>query len=540
MKRQLLSNRRWPRAIRLVIALTLTAVSAAFAPSGAAAQSITSYNDYLMRLTGFETRGANLIKEISDVGVIPKYCDDAQRRADGRRLAELFIALSELRRDWGDFKASVNKFATTPVGIGAFGAEKQNPNDPHFWAKADRAVVEHAQADLDALRERFRASKTIDCNAPHTTRPPTSPPPAASKIDPLAGLTRPPHFTQTVPPIPKPFCSDEERWKYIMKVLRPLMDENSKASSAMREYRGKVTAREQAATAPGKVVDQSALDVLEKEDRWAGAEHERIDKIYAEIGKLVGWARSDEAVVDCTQKMTTPAPTPTGATGSPNGKPSGDKPPIPVDTTKPRTEPKANEPPRVGVLPGARHHEFSVFGGYEWNSFPSFPKVIGDAPGIADADGKSSTGGSYIGFGVRLVNWRFSMCRHVSVLRYSQLLDGIGGYEQVDGRLTGSLYDFSVGREMGLAWNTYVEWVGGYTIAYDKLEMNPLSNSGLRSLQERSLLSGKLNLGLSVRHPLTSTFDVEAGFGLHTSGRSGEDADFQRAYRIGARYGFHF
>ena len=536
MRRRLPTHGSVPRAVAVAFALTLA--SLAIAPSRAKAQDFANYDGFLAQVTGFEARAASLIKQIGDVPVIPKYCDDAQRRAVGRQLADLFVALSGLRSEWAEFKASVNKFAKTPVGISMFGAEKKNPNDPSFWASSDR-VVAHAKADLDELRERFRASKTIDCNAPRTTAPPP-PPPTRPKVDPLAGLTRPAHFTQTIPPMPKPFCSEEERWEYIMKVLRPLMDENGKASSAVREYRGKLTAREQAATAPGKVVDQSVLDALQKEDRWAAAEHERIDKIYAEIGQLVGWARSDAAVVDCTQKLTSPAPTPTGVSGSPNATPSGDKPPVPVDTTKPRTEPKVNEPPRVGVLPGVRHHEFSVFGGYEWNSFPSFPKVIGDAPGIADADGKSSTGGSYIGFGVRLVNWRFSMCRHVSVLRYSQLLDGIGGYEQVDGRLTGSLYDFSVGREMGLAWNTYVEWVGGYTIAYDKLEMNPLSNSGLGSLQERSLLSGKLNLGLSVRHPLTSNFDVEAGFGLHTSGRSGEDADFQRAYRIGARYGFHF
>jgi len=126
------------------------------------------------------------------------------------------------------------------------------------------------------------------------------------------------------------------------------------------------------------------------------------------------------------------------------------------------------------------------------------------------------------------------------VLRYSQFLDGIGGYTQVDGRLTGSLYDFSVGRDIELGWRTHVEPFGGYTFAYDVLELNPLSNGGLGSTQERSLVTGKVNFGLSLRHALTNNFDIEAGVGLHTSGRTGQDADFQRAYHIGARYGFRF
>jgi hypothetical protein len=70
--------------------------------------------------------------------------------------------------------------------------------------------------------------------------------------------------------------------------------------------------------------------------------------------------------------------------------------------------------------------------------------------------------------------------------------------------------------------------------------MDPLSKNGPASSQRRSLMTGKLNLGLSLRHALTNNFDIEAGVGLHTSGRTSQDADFQRAYRIGARYDFPF
>lgn len=536
---QLPTAKSLPRAFRVALALALALSSLALAPTRATAQQFTNYEAYLAQVTGFEARGASLIKQISDVAVIPKYCDDAQRREVGRRLADLFVALSTLRREWADFKAGVNKFGKTPVGISMFGPEKKNPNEPNFWAKADRHVFEHAQADLDALRERYRASKTIDCSAPSTTAAP--PPPVRPKVDPLAGLTRPKLITQDIPPVPGPFCSEEERWAWYKAVVRPLMEENTNASWALREYGDKLWSRLQAATAPGKPADQSVIDALQKELRWEQAEHAKLDKIYGEkIGPLIAWLYAKEAVIDCTQKMTTPAPTATGGNASPAGKTGDDTPPVPVDTTKPRSVPKVNEPPRVGVLPGFRHHEVSVFGGYEWNSFPSFPKVVGDAPGIADADGKSSVGGSYVGVDVRVVRWRFSMCRHVSVLRYTQMLDGIDGYSQVDGRLTGSLYDLSIGRELGLGWNTYIETIGGLTLAYDELEMNPLSKNGPGSTQTRSLMTGKLTVGLSLRHALTNNMGIEAGVGLHTSGRTGQDADYERSYRIGARYGFQF
>jgi hypothetical protein len=513
-----------------------------FASSRADAQLLDSYPDYLERLAGFQERSAELIKKINDIAVVPKYCDEAQRRADGRALAEAFAALGDLRRDWADFKAGVNKYAKTPQGISAFGAESRNPNDPNFWTQDDRDIIGHAQADLDALRERFRASKVIDCSAPHVTQPPAPPVGARPKADPLAGLTRPKLITQTIPPRPGPFCSEEERWAWINSVLKPLLQANIDASWALRGYGDKLWARLQAATPMGKPADQAAVDVLEREIRWEQADHAKLDKIYVEqISPLLAWALSKDAVIDCSQHQTAPAPTPTGGTTAPGGTSGGSTTPvIPIDTNKPRSDPPKANPPRVGLVPPLRGRTISVFGGYEWNSFPSFPKVIGDAPGIAGADGKSTTGGSYFGVGLRYVGWHFSVCRHTSVLRYSQLLNEIGSnYQQVDGKLTGSLYDFSTGRDTWVGWNTYVEWGLGYTLAYDVLDMTPRSLSS-SSTQNRSLLTGKLNLGLSLRHPLVNNVDLSAGFGLHTSGRTGKDADNERSLQLGLSYNLHY
>jgi hypothetical protein len=128
------------------------------------------------------------------------------------------------------------------------------------------------------------------------------------------------------------------------------------------------------------------------------------------------------------------------------------------------------------------------------------------------------------------------------VLRYSQVYATLGGAgrAQVDGELFGTLYDFSLGREIQVWSNTYVEWLGGYTIAYDVLEFTSSSAGGPRATQDRTLLTGKLNLGLSLRHALPHGVDVEAGMGVHASGRFSEDADYQRAFRVGLRYNLGF
>jgi len=526
--------------LRVALAFALTLAGLSFAPSAASGQE-ESYVSYANKLAAFERRGAQLARDINDVAVTKTYCDAARRRADGVRLAELFVALSDLRRDWSSFKQGVMKFAASPAGIGAFGAEGRNPNDPNFWNVFDRDVIGHPEADLDALRARFRASKVADCSAPKIAPPPPQRP-AAPKGDPLAGLTRPTVTEQTVPPIPGFFCSEDERWAWYRNVVRPLMSENSANSWGLRAYRNKLDSRLDEAMA-AKPADKDAVALLEKEIAWAMAEHARVDKIYYDqIAKLIEWLHAKEAVIDCTTRTTT-----------------GPTPPAAVDTTKPKqpkvytvppTKPKADttqpngKEPRVGFVPGTGylHHQLMVFGGYEWNSFPSFPRVAGGGSGITDFEGNSTTGGSYIGLGLGIGRWRVSACRHASVLRYSQVLTSLGGSgrAQVDGELFGSLYDFSLGREIEIWSNTYVEWLGGYTVAYDMLELTSKSSTGPSATEDRSLVTGKLNLGVNLRHAFPHGFDIEAGMGVHASGRSGEDADYQRAVRVGLRYNFGF
>src|SRR6185503_12925846 len=102
MRRPIPSQSGSRGVLRVALAFALTLAGLSFAPSAASGQE-ESYVSYANKLTAFERRGAQLARDINDVAVTKTYCDAARRRADGVRLAELFVALSDLRRDWSSF-----------------------------------------------------------------------------------------------------------------------------------------------------------------------------------------------------------------------------------------------------------------------------------------------------------------------------------------------------------------------------------------------------------------------------------------------------
>jgi hypothetical protein len=540
-------------------ALVLFAAAAGIAaPAGA---QIRSYDDYRIQLGKYGERASALMDSIADVDVRPTYCTDADRRAAGKRLAELVAEVGDLGRDWVQFKQTVERYGRTTQGIGHFGPENANPNDPNFWSAPDREVVQHVRADLEAKRAEFRKSAVIDCNAPKTAaRPPAPPQPPPPKPDPLAGLTRPKLLVQSMPAAPAPFCSEEARWAWIKSVIRPLMDANINASSALREYGDEVWDRLQAATKPGKQADPDVVRILDKELKWAHDEHVKLDKVYFDqIVKL----RESATVIDCSEHFTTPQPVPAAkpdtnfprtrerpGTGTPpdttfprTRERPGTGAPLPTDTLQPKATPAGSQPknqpaPQTGALPGGklRVGGWSIGAGIEENWYQGFAHTAGDQQNIDTFDGKQTTPGWGVELGYRRAAWRVDVCRHVNRLHYTQFFTTDSPFSRIEGDLDGSFYDFQVGRGVDLRWNTYVEVFGGVTFAYDKLEFTAVSPSGIRLPEEsRSLDTWKSNVGVAVEHAISPDFNWRLGMTYTGAGKT-DDADANLRLSAGVTY----
>jgi len=509
---------------RRAAAFAFVLFAAAAGIAAPARAQVSSYDDYRSQLGNYLERASALTEKIADVDVTPSYCTDAARRAVGKRLAELVAEVGDLGRDWVQFKQTVETFGRSTQGIGHFGPENANPNDPNFWGAADRDVVQHVRADLEAKRAEFRKSTVIDCHAPKTAgRPPQGPPPP--KSNPLAGLTRPKVPVQKLPPPPGPFCSDSARWAWIRSVIRPLMDENINATWALRAYGDQIWDRLQAATAPGKQADPDVVRALEKELKWEQDEHTKLDRFYFdEIVKL----RESATVIDCSEHFTTAQPVPASKT----------------DTTFPRTQEKPgtgappNEPPKTGALPGGKRHggEWMIGAGIDENWYQDFAHTAGDQQNIDAFTGKQTTPGWGVELGYSFASWRFWMCRHANTLHYTQHFTGSGSVGQIDGDLDGSFYDLRVGRRVGLWWNTYAEVFGGVTFAYDKLEFRPAASSGtFLGESSRSLETWKSHIGLAAERPLSSDLGLRLSVTYTGAGKTG-DADQNVRAGVGLTY----
>jgi hypothetical protein len=531
-------------------ALVLFAAAAGIAAPTRA--QVSSFEDYRSQLSGFADRAAALTEKIADVDVTSAFCTDADRRAVGRKLAELVAEVGDLGRDWTQFKHTVEAFGRTTQGIGHFGPENANPNDPSFWGPADKEILQHVRADLEAKRAEFRKSTVIGCSAPKTTAPPPQPQQAPPpKPNPLAGLTRPHVLVQKLPPAPGPFCSEEAKWAWINSVIRPLMDANSKASNALREYSDAIWDRLQAATKPGQQLDPDAVRAMEKEIKWANDEHLKLDKVYFdEIVKL----RESATVIDCSEHFTTPQPVPAQKPDT-NFPRTRERPGTgtPPDTTFPRTrerpgtgaplptdtlQPKNQSTPRTGALPGGkiRTGGWYIGAGIEESWYQDFAHTAGDQHNIDTFDGKQTTPGWGVELGYQHGAWRVDACRHANRLHYTQFFTSESPFSRIEGDLDGSFYDFQVGRGVDLRWNTYVEVFGGVTFAYDKLEFTAVSPSGIRLPEEsRSLDTWKTNVGVAVEHAISPDFNWRLGMSYTGAGKT-DDADANVRLSAGVTY----
>src|ERR1041385_3116632 len=214
-------------AIRFALILTTAIVGLAASASVSAAQSFfeTAPEAFRRKLGEFHDRAAALIKEVKEVPVVPVYCDPADRRADGRALAELRAQLGDLERDWTTFKQNIASTAELSGAGGQLMRAGIDPGVTNFWTKDDAAVLKAPRDALEAALRIYRDSKVVDCSDRSAQRAPT-PPVEPPKKDPLAGLTRPKSLHQTVPPLPPPFCSYEELEAWVRRVINPLLAEN--------------------------------------------------------------------------------------------------------------------------------------------------------------------------------------------------------------------------------------------------------------------------------------------------------------------------
>jgi hypothetical protein len=542
------AEKAWRTASRAVahVLMMVVAVAAFAAPTSAQVKvhyGEGQYGAYRKQLGDFGSRAGDLIDEIGQVDVDIKYCTPAERAAVGKRLAALRTKVNQLRQDWTQFKQGIEMMVESQGVMRQFIDMDENPKDPNFWANADKEVVQHPLDDLNAKQMIWNSSKVVDCSPPKTAArspAPTDPPPPPKK-DPLAGLTRPNLKPQTLPPPPKAFCSEEERWAWVKKVIIPLMDENIDASTALRNYGGDVWDRLSAARS-ARPVDQDAVDKLDSELQWEFAEHKKWDDVFQQIKKL----EKSAIVVDCTQRTATgPVPIPVDSLHPGTLPPRGGAQP-PVDTTHPRAQerpgtgapPAGTEPPKTGALPGGKRHSGGWYIGFgvDESWYQDFAHTAGDQQNIDTFTGGQTAPGWGVDLGFAQSGWRLWACRHVNTLHYTQHYMPGSPFSRIDGDLNGSFYDMRLGRDVGPFWNTYVEVYGGVTFAYDKLEFRPVTPLGASLGQNtRTLDTWKTNFGLAIDRPLSSDFGLRLNATYTSAGKS-NDADLNLRFGAGLTY----
>jgi hypothetical protein len=542
------------RRIALVLTMALGGLVANAASAGAQWHFFENgVEAYRRQLGEFKERAAALIRRIDEVPVGGVYCDNADKLAAGRMLAELRAELGDLDRDWNSFKGSVNGSTEISGPGSAFAKAGIDPLAPGFWSESNKEVTQDPRKALDAKLELYRKTRVVDCSDPAARRNPPPPPPVdPPKKDPLEGLKRPPRFLQGIPSIPKFFCTQEDydAWK---KAISKMLRDNQDASTALRDYKGQIFDR-LAAALRSVPSDTAAVRVLDAEMKWEEAEHDRVDRIWRAIFKIYSMKIP---VIDCTEHLTTPQPTAPMDSVAPVRSPvdtthphtqerpgTGSTPP--VDTTPPHTmeksgtgTPSGTEPPKVGALPHGK------LGGGEWfagafideNWYQQFPRVAGNQANIDGFTGKPTTLGWGAALGFTQAGWRVWACRHVNTLHYREKIITPGSpFSRVDGDLNGTFYDLSVGRRFGWVWNTYVEVDGGFTFAYDLLELEPITPLGVSLEQShRTLETWKSNLGVAIERPLSRDLNWRLNM-TYTGAGTSNDADLNLRFGAGLTY----
>lgn len=257
------------------------------------------YGAYRRQLSEFATRSADLVAAINGLSLTGEYCTSQAQAEDGAKLAAFRRSLEQLQREYTSFKHGIEQIVDTQGVLRQFVGAGDDPKAPNFWTFADREIIGHPLADLNAKAREFANSKLVDCNPPRTMaspRPPPPPPPPPP-VDPLAGLTRPGVPEIPIPPAPKPFCSEAERRAWIKATLQPLMDSIIDASNALRNYGDDVYDRLQNARG-ARPVSTAAVRALEAEFKWENTAHQTLDELYWRLAAI----RDATTVINCGEK----------------------------------------------------------------------------------------------------------------------------------------------------------------------------------------------------------------------------------------------
>ncbi|HEV8449487.1 MAG TPA: hypothetical protein VGQ44_21880 [Gemmatimonadaceae bacterium] len=537
--------------IALVLTMALGGLAANAASAGAQWHFFENgVESYRRQSAEFKDRAAALLKRIDEVPVGGVYCDNADKLAAGRMLAELRAELGDLERDWTAFKGSVNGSTEISGPGSAFAKAGIDPLAPGFWSESNKEILQDPQKALNEKLELYRKTRVVDCSDPKARRnpPPVDPP----KKDPLAGLKRPARFLQGIPSIPKFFCTQAEydAWK---KAIAQLLRENQDAATALRNYHDEVFDR-LAAALRSVPSDTAAVRVLEAEEKWEQAEHARLTRIYYQILDIYGLPIP---IIDCTEHLTTPQPRapkdsvpparpPTDTTHPHTQERPGTGAPPAIDTTRPHTmekpgtgTPSGTEPPKVGAIPHGKvgGGGWFVGAGIEENWYQQFAHTAGDQANIGAFTGEQTAPGWGVGLGFAQAGWRIWACRHVNTLHYTQRFSTPGSpFSRVDGDLNGTFYDLSAGRSLSFLWKTHVEVIGGVTYAYDYLDLVPITRLGVSLDQShRTLETWKTNIGVAIERPLSSDLNWRLNM-TYTGAGTSNDADLNLRFGAGLTY----
>ena len=465
---------------------------------------------FTSHVQAYQDRASQIRRDIAAISNASRDCDPAAREAIHKRLLALQAQFNLLRSNWSAFK------------------KDNSGRDPNSWGSYDEQIIGHTQADLDQQLKIWEESALL-CTSPARATPvdtPQAPPPKTERPrrDPLAGLVRP-QLPDVKIPAETTFCTDDEKTRWIQQVISPLLNQLTQATNPARDYIDLVDDRLNAATKA-----QSAdTSTLKTEREQAKAEHDWLDSTYDKVRAVVDSSK----VIDCTPHVTVPLP--------PEVRPDTSKPPRPVpgESMKPGAQPSGGGTralPRYG-LPVWRPF---VRVALDWSDFPNFKRVAGNQPYIESVDASNSAGGYGVELGAQYRANELSFGRHFCSLRVRQhYIPTMSRYSELDGRVDGSVYNFSFGHWITVTQKVNLGLAGSYLVTYDKLVYeNAVESDGAKvTLAPKTLTLGKGSFGAWLSYRYTRHVDLELGATDATSFNPA-DADNQFRGSVGMKYSF--
>ena len=510
----------WSLAFILIAASGIIAAPPSLAAQVTVRYPPGIYGQYRRDLADYAVRALTLEEDIGKVDINSTYCTSAERAAVNAELEALSARMAQLKTDYTAFKAGVERGAETSSIMAAFNAAGDNPKADNFWTLADREILTHPQADLNAKFAELKNSKLIDCR-PKAKLPVKKVDPPAEKTktaapNPLAGLTRPTVPAEPpMPPKPAPFCSDAERFAWIKKNLQPAMDANIDASFALNAYDSDLRQRMASKAVAG---DPAQVSVLQAEIEWGIKAHHELDRWYFQMARF----RDSTSVVDCTTKTTTgPKPLPL---------------PFPQESLTvpfPKTKEKEKGKDKVGMVDPWR---WRVGVGGEYSHFPEFAHTTGDQKSILTSTGKQNASGIGVSFGIGYHDWELDLSGHSNTLQYEQTYrSNLLLPTRTMGDLHGRFFDLCGGRRFRYR-QVELHGLVGLTYAIDELFLDQSFDDAPFIRSSRTLNTWKTNFGVNVSVPIYRGLEARVGSTYTTGGKS-TDADLNYRFHAGLSYG---